>query len=203
MTASATPAASPPPESGTSTAAMSGRSSITSSPTVPCPAMTRASSKGDISTSPCSPASRRLSASALSCDRPTMRTSAPSARMPSTLVCGTSADMQTTARRPRARAAKARARPWLPVEQQTTPAVSGASAATAFAAPRSLNAPTGCMLSSFSSTSPPATRARCGEGRSGVRTAIPAMARRAARMSASVTGLRQRAPPRPPRSRPP
>ena len=68
------------------------------------------------------------SAAASSWVRPAMRTSAPRARIAATLAAGTRADMQTTARRPRARAAKATARPWLPVEQQVTPGVSGGQA---------------------------------------------------------------------------
>ena len=83
-------------------------------------------------------------------ERPVMRTSAPRARMAATLASGTRADMQTTARRRRARAAKATARPWLPVEQQVTPGVPGGRRATALRAPRSLKAPIGWASSSFS-----------------------------------------------------
>ena len=128
FTARATPAARPPPESGTRTAARSGRSSISSRPAVPWPAMTCGSSKGGISARPSVSARRRESAAASSWERPAMRTSAPRARIAATLAAGTRADMQTTARRLRARAAKATARPWLPVEQQVTPGVSGGQA---------------------------------------------------------------------------
>ena len=40
LAAIATPAASPPPESGTSNVSMSGRAAMISSPMVPCPAIT-------------------------------------------------------------------------------------------------------------------------------------------------------------------
>ena len=183
LTARATPAARPPPESGTRTAARSGRSSISSRPAVPWPAMTCGSSKGGISARPSVSARRRESAAASSWERPVMRTSAPRARIAATLASGTRADMQTTARKERARAAKATARPWLPVEQQVTPGVPGGRRATALRAPRSLKAPIGWAVSSLSRRS--GARA---EGTRGVRMMPPAMVRRAARMSARLRG---------------
>ena len=71
------------------------------------------------------------------------------------------------------RAAIATDVPWFPVEQHTTPRrlSSALSPATAFAAPRSLKAPEGCKVSSFSqsgaSSDPNADRI------TGVSTATP------------------------------
>ena len=111
LTASATPANSPPPESGTRTASSSGASAMISSPSVPCPAITSALSKGGMSTNPSSATSRSTSSCASSWLLPTMRASAPSAFIASTLLAGTSEDMQITARAPAALAAWASARP--------------------------------------------------------------------------------------------
>src|SRR5690606_18773447 len=76
---------------------------------------------------------------------------------------------------------------WLPVEAVTTPweRASSDSAMILEAAPRSLNAPTGWVVSSLSSASTPTRSDRATEGTSGVRTAIPAIRRRAASMSMS------------------
>ena len=52
LIASATPAMSPPPPTGTRMASMSGRCSRSSSPSEPCPATTRASSNGCTKVSP-------------------------------------------------------------------------------------------------------------------------------------------------------
>ena len=109
--AAATPAANPPPESGTSTVATSGMASTISSPSVPCPATTTLSSNGGTMTKPSSATSRSTSTCASSCDRPTMRTSAPSRRISATLFSGTRLDMQIVATAPSAFAAWARARP--------------------------------------------------------------------------------------------
>jgi hypothetical protein len=111
LTAAATPAASPPPESGTSTVAASGIASAISSPSVPCPATTAASSKGGTMTRPSSATRRSTSSCASSCDRPTMHTFAPSRRISATLFSGTSRDMQIVASAPSALAAWASARP--------------------------------------------------------------------------------------------
>ena len=77
LAARATPAASPPPDSGTRIVSRSGRACISSIPIVPWPAMTAGSSKGEISVRPSSRTSRSASACAASCDRPTIRASAP------------------------------------------------------------------------------------------------------------------------------
>src|SRR3990167_131849 len=77
------------------------------------------------------------------------------------------------------------ARPWLPVEQQTTPGVPGGKAASAFIAPRSLKAPIGCVVSSLSSISCP--RPGICDGTNGVPSACPRIAAAAASTSASVS----------------
>ena len=129
LTARATPAARPPPESGTRTAARSGRSSIELEADGALAGDDVGVVEGrDLGEALARRRGGRIRAPASSWERPVMRTSAPRARMAATLASGTRADMQTTARRPRARAAKATARPWLPVEQQVTPGVPGGSA---------------------------------------------------------------------------
>ncbi len=77
--ATATPLARPPPPTGTSTAARSGRSCAISSPTVPWPAMIRSSSNGGMITRPRSWASCSARACRSSLAGPTQTISAPSA----------------------------------------------------------------------------------------------------------------------------
>ena len=121
LSASAMPEIRPPPESGTSTVSMSGRSSRSSRPIVPCPAITGGWSNGETKTMPSSATNRSASTWASSWLRPMIRASAPSARMPSILTWGTSSDMQRIALTPSCLAAWATPRPWLPVETPTTP----------------------------------------------------------------------------------
>src|SRR5690606_39829578 len=66
--------------------------------------------------------------------------------------------------------------------QQATPLAVSGRENTAFAAPRNLKAPVGCMFSSLSSTSQPGHAA---DGINGVRTTVEAILRRAAITSAS------------------
>ena len=145
------PPISPPPESGTTTQLSSGKSSSSSRPIVPCPAITSGWSKGEIGINPSSSVSRLASISASSCELPTIRTSAPSDLMASTLFSGTRLERQITARTPCSRAAYATPRPWFPVETATTPRFrwSSFSRKIALVAPRSLKAPVGCMVSSL------------------------------------------------------
>ena len=141
----------PPPESGTSTQSSAGRSSSSSSPIVPWPAITSGSSNGETKVRPRSAASCLATTSASSWLRPTIWTSAPSACTASTLFCGTSGDMQTTAGMAWARAAWATARAWLPVETATTPRSRSTSSSWSIrlVAPRSLKAPVCCWVSSL------------------------------------------------------
>ncbi len=188
LTASAMPPASPPPDKGTMTASSSGTSSISSKPMVPCPAMIAGSSKGGTSIMPSSAMIRATSAIASSCDRPTRRMPAPSASIALALVSGTSVERQIVAWMPSCLAAYAMARPWLPVEAQTTPLMrsSRARSVSAFAAPRILKAPVGWTVSSFSRTSCSSRADNASERTVGVRSASAPIAWRAAKTLASV-----------------
>ena len=96
------------------------------------------------------------------------RPCAPSAAMPARLTSGVCADTSTVASTPKARAASATPRPWLPAEAAMTRGRSrprsSASAAMRAAAPRSLNDPVRCRFSSFSQTSAPVRRPSAGAG---------------------------------------
>ena len=101
LAASATPAARPPPDSGTRIVARSGRSSSSLQPDRALPGdHERIVEGGDLDEALLASQPPALGHVPRPGCGPTIRTSAPSARMPSTLACGTSADMQTTARRP-------------------------------------------------------------------------------------------------------
>ncbi len=86
-------------------------------------------------------------------------------------------------------AAYATAWAWLPLDCATTPRdrSSAVSAASRFIAPRILNAPVGWRLSGFSQSRRPSGRSAHGQGSSGVRTAVPAIRRWAARRSSRST----------------
>jgi hypothetical protein len=91
---------------------------------------------------------------------------------------------------PKRRPAVASARPWLPADAVVTPVIDGLasfSRATAFAAPRILNEPVACTVSSLSHTSAPVIRDSQTDGTSGVRHADPTMRRAAAATSGSST----------------
>ncbi len=82
----------------------------------------------------------------------------------------------TPTRTPNWRAAVASARPWLPAEAVMTRFAEGSaevSRAIALAAPRILNEPVACSVSSFSQTSPPVTVESHADRTSGVRRATP------------------------------
>ena len=120
LTAVATPEASPPPPTGTSTAATSGASATISSPIVPCPAMTSRWSNGGITVMPRLPAVPRVRGSRsaighqmhLGAERPDRVD----------LDRAETSGMTTTHGMPSRRAAYATAWPWLPDECVTTPA---------------------------------------------------------------------------------
>src|SRR5215472_19276693 len=63
------------------------------------------------------------------------------------------------------------------------------NSARRFAAPRSLNAPVTCRLSSFSTTSAPVARDTAALGRDGVRSTRPAMRSAAAATSVKLSTL--------------
>ena len=205
LTATAMPEISPPPETGTSTVSSSGQSPISSRPMVPWPAMTWASSKGETMTMPCAATRRSASTSASSWLWPTMRTSAPSAAIASSLLRGTRFDTQTIALTPCRLAACATARPWLPVETVTTPRARSAasSAAMRLVAPRILKAPVSCSDSSLSRTSAPVRAESAAEGINGVCRTVRAIASRARSMSRNSTLPPAIAPPADETFRPP
>src|SRR5579884_4534903 len=96
--------------------------------------------------------------------------------------------MNTVARIPSSRAAKATAWPWLPALAAITPASrsTGESRDSLFTAPRTLNAPVRCRFSAFSHTSRPVRRASVSELYTGVTRARPARRPRAASTSAGA-----------------
>src|SRR3546814_901424 len=102
-----------------------------------------------------------------------------------TLFCGTSDDMQTTARIPCCLAAWATALPWLPVEAATTPhcRCDGDKRATALVAPRNLKLPVVWWDSIFRWTGTPASADKLGECAMGVRSTKPARLCRARKTS--------------------
>ena len=143
LTAAAIPPISPPPDIGTTTVRVPGRSARISRPAVPCPAITMGSSKGCTNVRPSSSTSRRAAASASSCVGPATTTRAPSAAIASDFTDGTRLLKQTTASIPRSAETRATARPWLPLETATTPRrrSSEVRETMRLVAPRSLNDP--------------------------------------------------------------
>jgi hypothetical protein len=106
------PLASPPPPTGTSTQATSGRSATISRPTVPCPAITSWWSNGGTIVMPRSAAisAHRFSRSGGA----TSSISAPSARVASILTGDDTSGITITQGMPNARAVNASACAWLP-----------------------------------------------------------------------------------------
>src|SRR3954470_9237407 len=184
----ATPLASPPPPTGTTTLARWGTSSSSSRPSVPCPATTSGSSKGCTKAMPASRARSLAAATHSSTEVPQRCTTAPSSLQPSTFDSGASTGMKTSHGTPRARAAWASAQAWLPALPPVTPrAHESPSAASLFSAPRILNEPVRWRFSAFSATSPPARCVRVSDGSTGVSLATSALARRACPTSPAVT----------------
>ena len=114
--ATATPAASPPPPMGTIAVSTSGQSCAISSPTVPCPEMMSGSSKGGTIASPSAAAIFSARARRSTDIVPSNTTSAPSLSAPRRFTGGAVVGMTTTARAPRMRAASATPWAWLPEE---------------------------------------------------------------------------------------
>ena len=114
------PEMSPPPPTGTMTVDPAGMSSASSSPTVPCPAMMKGSSKGGTNVAPVAAASARAAAMASSTVAPANRMAAPYPSVASTLGRGAASGMKMTASSPACRAARATPWAWLPAEAATT-----------------------------------------------------------------------------------
>src|SRR4051812_30867650 len=188
LIAMATPLDSPPPPTGTTTFARSGTSSSNSSPSVPWPAMTSASSNGWTNAIPASSARARACTTQSSTDAPPMCTTAPSARQPSTFDSGASTGMNTSHRTPRVRAACAHAQPWLPALPAVTPrAQRSPRAASLFSAPRILNDPVRWRFSAFRTTAALVESLSVCDGSTGVWRTTSATAARARAMSAAST----------------
>ena len=194
LSAIATPLTSPPPPTGTITRARSGTCSSSSSPSVPCPAITSGSSNGwtNAIAGSCA-ASSCAASSASSTVAPTIRTSAPSAFAASTLEIGAGSGMNTTQRTPRDRAAYATAWAWFPALPVTTPPPHASpSAASLDSAPRSLNEPVRCRFSALNATVAPARSLSVRELSTGVSFTTPAPACAARRRSNNSVSSRER-----------
>src|SRR5580698_6308587 len=92
----------------------------------------------------------------------------------------------TQAGRPRRRAARASAAPWLPEEWVATPRLKATAGrlCTALLAPRSLNAPISWKFSHLKNTSAPVSASSRGQRSTGVRRTCGAIRSAAARMAA-------------------
>ena len=195
FTATATPAARPPPPSGTITHARSSMSSTSSSPSVPCPFTTTGSSKGWQKTSP--------AALAYACDAaiasvrlaPPSWTIAPAARQASIFEIGAPAGTNSSHRTPWWRAASAIPCAWLPALPAVTPLRAASPSATSlFIPPRILNAPVRCRFSAFNTTGAPAVSDSAADGSTGVWTTSGRPAWCAARMAFRSTVTRPTVP---------
>ena len=121
LAATAIPATSPPPPTGTTSASRSGWSASSSRATVPCPAMTAGSSYGCTSTRPSSAAMRRASCGGPGRSAPCSTTRAPSTSVRCTFTNGVAAGITIVASMPRRVACRATAWAWLPADIATTP----------------------------------------------------------------------------------
>src|SRR5918999_2890072 len=185
LIAIATPEASPPPPTGTTTFARSGTCSSSSSPSEPWPATMSGSSNGCTNARPPSRARSCAAAMQSSTDSPPTCTIAPCPAAASALAIGASAGTNTSQRTPRAAAAAASPCAWFPADAATTPFAQPASpSAASFAdAPRTLNEPVRCRFSAFSTTFPPACSEIVRVERTGVPAATFSTSARAASMS--------------------
>ena len=120
--ASEMPAASPPPPTGIRTVSASGACSASSSPIVPWPAITRASSNAWTSVAPVRSTCACAAATAASKLSPPSSTAPPYDVVASTFAIGASSGMKIVARVFASRAAQATAWPWFPALAATTPA---------------------------------------------------------------------------------
>ena len=190
LTATPTPATSPPPPVHTSTVRTSGHCSSTSRPTVPCPAMMSAWSNGCTSTAPVSAAQARATTSASSTVDPDSRTSAPYAWVAAIFGSGAVIGMKTVAEVPSSCAASATPCAWLPALAATTPSARSPAdnRAIRLYAPRILNDPVRCRFSHFRYTGPPTWAPSTRLFSSGVCRTTPDSSFRAARTSSTLTG---------------
>ena len=192
----ATPARRPAPPVGTMIASASGTSASTSRAIVPCPAITRGSSKPWISSSPSRAAISTALARASSNDSPSRMTFAPRRRQVATFTSGANRGITTVTGISSRRPCQASPRAWLPALAAMTPRerVAASRSSRALRAPRSLNEPVRWRRSSLHQTRKPVSSERGMLWGQGVR-AIPAAIRFwAARIVSIVTaGVGRRA----------
>ena len=194
LAAIATPEMSPPPPIGTTMQSTSGQSCTISSPRVPWPAMTWASSNGWTYVSPSSRTSSFAFSFASSQICPWSTTSPPYAFVAAILAGVAFVAMQMTARMPWILAASATPCAWLPADEQTTPRrfSSSESCANLFSGPRILYEPTVWKHSALSRASNPVRSLSCRDVSSGVCLMWAAMRARASsksrRVSVSIGG---------------
>ena len=187
----AMPDSKPPPPTATTRVSMSGCACNISSATVPCPAMTSASSKGWTKTRPWSAATSIARSWASSKVCPCSSTSAPNPRVRSTFTVGVSSGMTITARSPRRCAWWASPWAWLPAEAAITPLTGWPVAnrrTSLFSAPRSLKEAVNCRFSNFRKTRAPRIWPRVRLSRHGVANTWPARRAAAACTSCRVRG---------------
>ena len=187
FTALDTPEISPPPPIGTTTVWTSGRSSTSSRPSVPWPAISSRSSNGWTYVRPRSATSSSAFSLASSQIVPCRTTSAPYPRVASTLAGVAFSAITTTARMPCSAAASATPCAWLPADEQITPAAfpRRSGARTCSAGPRSLYEPVRWNDSALRETSKPVAALSDADPSSGVRRACTATCRWASRNTSS------------------
>ena len=151
LAAVATPEISPPPPTGMINTARSGLASSISSPTVPWPAITAGSAKGCTKVRPSVSASAMAWGSALLTSSPCSTTVAPKASVRRILLKGVPLGMTMVAGMPSRCACQATPWAWLPADTAITPACACAPSRlnSLASAPRSLNDPVRCRVSSF------------------------------------------------------
>mmetsp|Transcript_8444 Transcript_8444/g.35325 ORF Transcript_8444/g.35325 Transcript_8444/m.35325 type:complete len:447 (+) Transcript_8444:1363-2703(+) len=149
LTASATPAMSPPPPTGTTMASMFSASSRISSPTDPAPAMMLKSSNPLMYFMPSSRTYACAASAASAMLSPSRITFAPSARHFVIFVRGAMEGIKTVTGMPSSAPWYASASAWFPALAATTPffLCSSVSASSELRAPRSLNEPVACCHS--------------------------------------------------------
>ena len=179
----AIPQARPPPPQGMSTVSTSGMSSISSSPIVPLPSVTRPSSNGCTKV-PRRSSNRRSKKTCHQRSNETRMTVPPQRSTASTLFAAALSGTMTVHGTPSRCADHATAWPMFPALAVIRPSSSsaGESCATRLVAPRTLNDPFGCRFSSFRRTPGEAVS---WSATIGVRMATPAMRSRAALISLS------------------
>ena len=168
---------------------ISGASSSSSTASVPWPAITAGSSYGCRKNSPSRSASACACVAASASVSPCSTTVAPNASVRSTFVLGVKRGITMVLAMPARVACRATAWAWLPADMAITPAARSRALSNAIrlAAPRSLNAPMACRLSSLRNTRVPQAALTAGDSIVGVCRTAPWMRAAAARTSDSFS----------------